>query len=178
MGLKMLYGNYLSDPQCRLAIASDGPFEKAIVGHVFYKRFRVNKLKRDVIWITQMVVNSNYRHQKIAQTLLHAIMGTTCTCIGLASSHPYAVLALEKAVGRSAKASQAFARAFANDIITESGIPYLMGKEFLFQDDLCLINTEFFVDHDEPQAALDSIGQSWELGPLRDGHEFVAVIMK
>ena len=40
------------------------------------------------------------------------------------------------------------------------------------------VDTEFYVDHEEPMAALHEIRQSlkWPLGDLPEGHEFLLVL--
>ena len=40
------------------------------------------------------------------------------------------------------------------------------------------VNTEFFVDHEEPLKVLETIRQSWQwpLGDLPEGHEYLLVL--
>ena len=39
-----------------------------------------------------------------------------------------------------------------------------------------LVQSNFFVDHTEPLAALAQLQDNWVLGPLLDGHEFLVVL--
>lgn len=176
MGPRTVRANYLNDENCRLVVAFDGGLSK-VVGHAFYKRFSVKPAFEQVTWITQLVVHPSYRNKKIAQNMLHVAVGANSTCAGIATTHPYAVMALEKAMGQ--RVNMGLTRTLADPILRSSGIGYLQNKELNFADEQCLINTEFAVDHSEPQAALDGLPPgSWLLGPLRRGHEFVAVVFK
>jgi hypothetical protein len=175
MSGKALRKNYLDNDQCKLVIAFCGSMEN-VVAHAFYNTFSVMDIG-EVVWVTQLVVNPGYRNQKVAQYMLHAALGTTCCCAGIASSHPFAVMALERAMGAHCK--KQLTQAHAASIIVESGVTYLKEKELQFEDDLCLINTGFLIDHREPHAALDVLGPgTWHLGPLLEGHEFVAIVLK
>jgi hypothetical protein len=41
------------------------------------------------------------------------------------------------------------------------------------------VNTGFFVDHEEPLEALQAVRETWQwpLGDLRDGHEYLLVML-
>jgi hypothetical protein len=78
-----------------------------------------------------------------------------------------------------------FIRQHAESVIKSTTIGYVKDvklKGSLFGDDLpgvvCQADTSFFVDHDEPQAALNEYvaRNSWVLGDLLDGHEFFVLI--
>lgn len=67
-----------------------------------------------------------------------------------------------------------------------SPIPYireakLRGALFEPEDStglVCGVNTQFFVDHEEPIEALKMVQETWEwpLGDLLDGHEFLLIL--
>jgi hypothetical protein len=174
MSAKMIATNNLSDPSSFAVVAFDLA-QGIAVGHAFFTAFKSAPFER-VVWITQLVVCSEYRGRKIAQTILHTALGTTCDCAGLVSSHPYAVLALEKAF--NAKCSPIMIRAYASSILANSAISYLKDKPVIVEGSLCVVNTDFSVDHEEPLAALAALGAGWALGELPDGHEFLAIVFK
>lgn len=80
-----------------------------------------------------------------------------------------------------------FIQTHAEGIINSTTVDYLKGiklKGSLFSPNsesdngtISLVDTSFFVDHDEPQATLDEYLRdgSWVLGNLLDGHEFFMV---
>jgi hypothetical protein len=59
----------------------------------------VTNLGKNVCWVTQLVVSSQYRRQNIATLLLTPTPPIPCHAFGIASSHPGAVAALTSAAG-------------------------------------------------------------------------------
>jgi hypothetical protein len=136
------------------------------------------------MWITQLVVHHDHRGKGHASALLRFLIESgKPVVVGVASSHPHAVLALKK----SSKAifDEDFIRNNLRQIITLFKIPYLVDKPLigsLFQqtsDDgpRLQIDTGFYTDHTEPLEALSKLPAdvNWPLGQLLDGHEFVVV---
>ena len=75
------------------------------------------------------------------------------------------------------------------DILRFSTVPYIAGGRLhgsLFEADseatsgtVCSVDTNFYVSHDEPLAALkefEHIHGDWPLGSLLEGHEYLLVI--
>jgi hypothetical protein len=81
-----------------------------------------------------------------------------------------------------------FIKAHAQMIIDTSPVSYLKNAQLhgsLFQDGIvggavCSVNTEFFVDHDEPLQTLKRWEERqdtvWPLGELAEGHEFLCIV--
>lgn len=81
-----------------------------------------------------------------------------------------------------------FIKAHAEMIIDTSPVSYLKNARLhgsLFQDGIdggavCSVNTEFFVDHDEPLQTLkrweERQDMAWPLGELAEGHEFLCIV--
>ena len=102
---QQLLDGYLAGEHSGLIVAT---VADQLVGHSFFVRTSINWSEHptiddynhqhtepaDVSWITQLVVDSNCRHKKIAQTLIYHSMAKTIGC-GLITSHPFAVRALE-----------------------------------------------------------------------------------
>jgi GNAT superfamily N-acetyltransferase len=177
MSKAALARSYL-DKDSQLVVAFDESLDN-IIGHAFFKVFHSEVVNREVTWITQLVVRSEYRGQKVAQRMLNAAIAPTVGCAGLVTSHPHAVKALERAMRK--KVDPAMCKILAAKVIEESRIEYLKYRDFVFHGNSCLVNTAFAVDHAEPEAALaalvDTNTADWVLGSLLDGHEFVAVIL-
>jgi hypothetical protein len=81
-----------------------------------------------------------------------------------------------------------FIKAHAQMIIDTSPVSYLKNAQVhgsLFKDGtdggaVCSVNTEFFVDHDEPLQTLkrweERQDMAWPLGELAEGHEFLCIV--
>lgn len=84
---------FIFNETCSICVAKHND---RLVGYSIYTKF-ICAYRGKVVWITQLVVDSNFRGQKIAQNLIHRSLDTNWTICGLVSSHPYAIRALEKA---------------------------------------------------------------------------------
>jgi hypothetical protein len=157
-----------------------------------------------VCWITQLVVHRDYRERRLATTLLLALLDSGDDIFGIMSSHPAACKALARAFGSEFLISLVgskpaltrpdfvfpqvpldFARQHAAGVLTGSPVSYiknarLCGNIFNSGDVSglkCGVDSNFFVDHDEPLDALARLKElgGWPLGDLPDGHEFLLV---
>ncbi|CAF1641435.1 unnamed protein product [Adineta ricciae] len=154
--------------------------------YVNYNRFNGN-----VVWITQLVVCSTCQGRGVAGTLLSMAKNNIqdVVAMGLASSHPYAVMAQCNACNRI-PINLKFIADHAKDIIEICKIPYIsrsqvIGSIFdkqssqmvdIDEEPVSLIKTDFFVDHKEVLTILEKIQQTWILEPLLEGHEFVIIL--
>jgi predicted GNAT family acetyltransferase len=194
LGVKRLRELLLFNDRCFLIIAeirSSDHDQPELIGHAFCTFAKYDRLNGNVIWITQLVVSSSYRGQGVAGTLIS--MGKNSVedvvAAGLVSSHPYAIIALSNACNRIS-IDLKFIGDHAKDVIRVCNIPYLsehqlVGSIFNIQSllvvennqqQISLVKTDFFVDHKEVLAILKDIRQKWILGPLLDGHEFLAIL--
>ncbi|TFK80482.1 hypothetical protein K466DRAFT_667644 [Polyporus arcularius HHB13444] len=144
-----------------------------------------------VCWVTQLVVSSEHRQRNIATMLLLQLASNRpdCTAMGLASSHPAACLALTKAAHVSMQQLDlSFIQKHAKHICAASPVRYIRTARLrgvLFEESgdpavVSLANTEYFVDHAEPLAALGKwrakSTSEWPLGRLIQGHEFFVLV--
>lgn len=174
MSAKGLASSFLSEG-CQLVIAFDKTPEN-IVGHAFFKVFYSDAVGCKVTWFTQLVVRTEYRHKQIAQRMLKAAISPDIGCAGLVTTHPYAVMALERAMRK--KLDPAVCKLIAPQVLKESDVHYLQSSALVLEGDYCLVNTDFHLDHSEPERALAAVDLgSWALGSLLDGHEFIAIII-
>ncbi|EED81162.1 predicted protein, partial [Postia placenta Mad-698-R] len=145
---------------------------------------------RTVGWITQLVVDTSERRQSIATVLLQRLKASglfdSVTVVGLASSHPAACAALAKLAGACISiVDTGFIAENARNVLSSTTVDYLKSAKLhgsLFGGDfvpgtVSLVFTNFYVDHDEPLAALREVCEhrTWCLGDLLEGHEFICM---
>lgn len=215
-----LRASYLPDGACFTALATDAASGEH-VGHATYRLFPFQGGLG--MWVSQLVVHRDWRGRKVASQLLGAAVAAphNLRACGLASSHPHAVRAMEKAVG--ARCSPAVIADIAPAFLAASGVAYVQGKELriaasdgaatagtgapeaaeatqaaaivvseptagaetaateatvaLPAEPRCTIDTAFFVDHSEVDALRVAM-PDWQLGPLADGEEFLAIAVR
>lgn len=142
---------------------------------------------KPVCWITQLVVDRNYRERGLAKGLLNQLKQSEISMYGLMSSHPAACLAAAKAFGDSLSTVRLNTIGkYAQEIMETSPIQYvkdakLRGSIFNSSDTSGLVScvdSGFFVDHAEPLDALGWVRENmdWPLGDLLDGHEFLLIV--
>ncbi|KAJ7749251.1 hypothetical protein B0H14DRAFT_2405966 [Mycena olivaceomarginata] len=161
-----------------------------IVGYAFATVWEY-EVGKNVCWVTQLVVSSQYRRQNIATLLLTPAPPIPCHAFGIASSHPGAVAALTSAADAPLrKVDLNFIKDTANRILATTPVPYLRAAQSrglrgaLFGNNkadggVCSVFTDFFVDHEEPRAALEIWenvqDMKWPLGKLAAGHGICAL---
>lgn len=161
-------------------VAVDGQ----LAGNAFACRWTIND--RVVLWVTQLVVDRNYRERGLAKGLLNQLKQNDVDIYGLMSSHPAACLAAAKAFGDSIRTLRLSSIGrYAEEVMNASPIAYvkeakLRGSVFNREDTSGLVSSVdsgFFVDHNEPLEALAWLREDmdWPLGELFDGHEFLLI---
>ncbi len=135
--------------------------------------------------MTQLVVTPDWRRRGVASQLIRTAVNQTEQgipfAVGIASSHPAAIRAMEKGVG--ARCSAETNQRLAAEVLTACTVPYLMQAPL--SSDRCTVDTCFFIDHSgvlNVLAAEVARGESeperaWRLGAsLPEGSEFVAIV--
>ena len=97
--MKRLREMLLFNDRCFLIMAEKRSLETnqfELIGHAFCTWGHYKRLNGNAVWITQLVVSSFYRGQGVAGTLLSNAKNSIedVVCVGLASSHPHAILRL------------------------------------------------------------------------------------
>ena len=158
-----LYG----DNTCTLSTAE---LDGRLVGYAVASHFPYSG--SNVSWITQLCVNSSHRSCGIGSTLCRWSWDITSDfACGLASSHPHAVRALERATQR--RCNPELTLQHAQSLVEASAIPYLQGCA-IASTGACTINTSYFVDHADVNR-LAAAAPDWRLGALAGGEEYLAV---
>jgi hypothetical protein len=180
LSANMMRSQYLFSNDCALVVAKSN---HKIIGQAFFIRFWNDKLNGWVVWITQLVVHSQFRRLGIGKGLCNSSWNpSTDIAVGLVSANPFAVKALESAT--SSHVTEKTVRQYADTLMDTCSIPYMknckMNKAFSNNEPNCSINTAFHVDHTEINADLLKLEKDgkWTLGKLKDGHEFFAFVFK
>ena len=173
MGATQLRSQYLFDDRCFAVMAHHGT---SLIGHALYRRFEY--LDGYGVWVTQLVVHKDYRRRHVASKLLAIAINDApkLRVAGLASSHPAAVLALERVM--KSRCIPALCSALAPGVLACCGVPYLSSANHASLSNgkpVSIINTRFFVDHGEVDSIRESI-TGWKLGKLNDGEEFFVLL--
>jgi hypothetical protein len=127
--------------------------------------------------VTQLVVAPAARGAHVASTMLLQLFSRDVVAVGLLSSHPHAVRALERAA--ALRCDRARIAAAAAALQAAAGVPYCRAEQLDVSGPRCIARTSFFVNHAEVDAVLagySAAGSPFELGPLGEGEEFVAAV--
>ena len=156
---------------------------------------------KQICWVTQLVVHSQFREKKLATRLLEELREERDDVYGIMSSHPAACLAATKAFGgtwsqytldvlNEIDSMQNFPWRYmdqAKEILNSSPIRYVKeakvyGRFFRPENEYCwtkaAVNTNFWVDHGKCLRALSRIYEEkhWPLGDLLSGQEFLLIL--
>lgn len=133
-----------------------------------------------IAWVSQLVVHTDFRHQKIATRLLFSIWQfTDCWAWGLVTSNPLAVRALEAATRRPVDRERIVSGGDGVINALEGRVPYLPPrlKRDSRDEPLPVVFTEFMVSHYEVDSLLRAAERTerpWSLGSIIDGDEWMA----
>lgn len=161
--------------------------DNQLAGNVFGTRWVYEG--RQMLWVTQLCVSNKFRNQGIAKKLLEALRQDEC-CVGILSSHPFAILATLRVFGRGpADVDLETTKYHARAVMKSCPVGYVKEAKLrgsLFEDEasvkdraISCADTEFWVDHQEPLEALEIVrerGIVWPFGDLPDGHEFLVLV--
>ena len=189
---KLLRERFFNDERCSLVTARVGGIP---VGHAFALRFPFWNPAgpcvggAQALWITQLVVHTEFRSMGIAKRMLNAIRDDRYAAVGLISSNPAAVRALEAMM--MLRCRPEYIRRYADELIHSSGLHYMQSdsrnppilrklNEVVGGDHktTCSIDTEFFVDHSSVNERINACltQPHWSMGSLEEGHEFFAFV--
>ncbi|AYV76144.1 MAG: hypothetical protein Terrestrivirus4_192 [Terrestrivirus sp.] len=165
------FPNYPYDKKCPSFLIPQPKNEtiKRLVGYLFYCTVLTDM--GNICLITQLVVEKNYQHKKIAQRMINHLikynkMGGFC----IVSSNPYAIIALEKSLGYTTRPDVVM-RHGPKVLKSNDCIPHLKNKQL----NGCLVNTEFHITQNSNEKIQHEL--NWKLGYLSEGHEFMSIVL-
>jgi 2-polyprenyl-3-methyl-5-hydroxy-6-metoxy-1,4-benzoquinol methylase/GNAT superfamily N-acetyltransferase len=165
----------LAHDRASLAVArSDG----AIVGYCSSVRVPLGT-DGDIAWVTQLVVHTDFRHDRIGTQLLYSTWGfSDCIVWGLATANPLAVRALETATRRTCRRIDIVRRAPQVLTALQGSVDYLpLGLAVDEGKATPLVDTKFDVDISNISTLrrhAQRRDRPWDLGDLASGHEWLA----
>jgi len=166
----------LDRPRATVAVARHG---EAVVGYCASVRVSLPG-KGDIAWVTQLVVHTDYRNERVGTQLLYSTWGfSDCYAWGLATANPLAVRALETATRRTCRSREIITRGSELLSALNKDVNYL--PSHLADDDVGrpapLVDTDFPVDISDMHILRHNARRSdrpWNLGDLQPGHEWFA----
>ena len=150
-------------------------------------------------WITQLVVHSAHRNRGVATAMLRGLWGgEDVWAYGIASAQPFACMALARACdggradggsGGIAGVDLSFLRDDVEGVMKASPLRYvregkvrgtLFNRDGMGGEVVCVVDTGFWVSHEEPMRAIEvlrGMGREWPLGEvLPEGCEFLLLV--
>ncbi len=177
----------LSPSRLRLWVQSSNSYiatarvSNELVGYaIAVKAFKNKSEKKNTIsWITQLVVNEDYRQNGIGKELLFSFWGfSTNYAWGIMSSNPYAIRALEKATYRRVLPRIISARSKGLIKFGIEEVTYLDEEtEFKIKSSESKVNTKFPADISDLSVKLENVTKGpvpWMLGEIEEGWEWFA----
>jgi GNAT superfamily N-acetyltransferase len=167
---------YISQPGDAMSCAY---FNGALVGQAFCRS--VDTASGLISWVTLFVVDTNFQHRGIGTALLRNLFKLQAYAgWGIASSNPFAIRALESAVGKKADPEVIKNWCKNNFVDLGKSVKYLQGVPHLVRAADSTVDTSFYVDREAIQAYIESNGvlMDWKLGNVEYGEEWIAVILK
>ncbi len=166
------YRKFKNHKNCYVAFAK---YQEQIIGQAYYIKKHISD--GIGVWVTQLVVHSDYRQIGIAKTLLHSIWGfSDYAAWGLATSNPLTIKALESVTFRKVNIESLKKN---KNLLVELAeeVEFIEPSQFLFQDKTLVAFTDFFPDYNQLQIdeALDS---TFKLTELKAGCEWIAFTFK
>ncbi|KAK0104830.1 hypothetical protein ONS95_005097 [Cadophora gregata] len=143
---------------------------------------------KTILWVTQLCVHREHRNEGIAKRLLNTVKNDKDYAVGILSSHPFSISAVARTFGNGIEGIDLdVMRSEARDIMGTCPVTYVREAKLhgaLFEDGsadgtISCADTQFWVDHHEPEAALQTIkdkGIVWPLGYLPEGHEYLLFV--
>ena len=161
--------NFTSNDYTYVALAY---YDTTLVGHAFYiieKTFKGN-----ATWVIQLVVKKDFRRQQIAKKLLFSIWGfSNDFAWGLATTNPLTIKTLESATLRKVSLKQMEQNI---DLIKQLSdkINFITRDDITINETNSVVNSSYYVSHDDIPNFISSYGNDWIFGDLQEGFEWLA----
>ena len=151
-------------------------YNTTLIGQAFYV---IEKTKQgNAIWVVQLVVKKEFRRQQIAKKLLFSIWGfSNDYAWGLATTNPLTIKTLESATLK--KVSLEVMKKNI-DIIKQlaNKVNFISQEDISITDSNAIVNSSYYVSHDDIPAFISNYGDNWIFGELHEGFEWLAFTFK
>lgn len=151
---------------------------KSIIGQAFFIAKEIEKEKR-CSWVTQLVVNTEYRENEIGKRLLFSVWGFSNDHMwGLATTSPMTIKTLESATLR--KVSVEEIKKHENLILTlKEYVPFFSDKDVCISDNNAVIKSNFNTDTSYLSYAIPRYGNDWPFAStIESGDEWLGFVFQ
>mgnify|MGYP001105283279 CR=1 FL=1 len=167
--------SFVKKPDRYVAMVFD---DKNLIGHAFYMRRTVKKSQK-ITWILQLVVDKNYRGQKIGTKLIHSIFGLSDSyACGLFTSNPMTIKALENATFRHVDERKIRSKI---DVIRAAAYDIFEDTKWIDEYKDGIVDTNFPIDHSKIYDNIQKVYKEREFPLIKDlpeGCEWLAFTFK
>ena len=161
--------NMASNNYTYVALAYYG---KQLVGQAFYVVESTEK--GNATWVVQLVVKKEFRRQQIAKKLLFSIWGfSNDYAWGLATTNPLTIKTLESATLRKVSLNQMKENIQIIKQLSEK-ITFISKDDIFITDSNSIVNSSYYVSHDDIPNYISNYGNDWIFGDLQEGFEWLA----
>ena len=153
--------------------------KEKLVGHVVYLKAVLpsKRKKKTISWILQIVVDKEYRGEKIGVKMMHSIWGMSNYAWGLYTAHPLTVATLEQATLRNVNPQEINKHLNELKIVSDD---LFDDKAWINEYHDCKVRTKFYISHDkiEEQTKKSYPNGQFPFGQLEEGEEWLAFVFK
>jgi len=149
-------------------------YNKKLVGQAFY--VIENTSEGAMTWVIQLVIDKNYRRHQVAKKLLFSIWGfSNDRAWGLATTNPVTIKTLESATMRKVSLSAMQKNINLIKQIAQK-VEFVKETEIFISSENSVVNSTFFVSHDDIPNLIAAYGENWVFGDLAEGYEWLAFV--
>ena len=161
--------NFTSNDYTYVALAY---YDTTLVGHAFYIIEKTSK--GNATWVLQLVVKKDFRRQQIAKKLLFSIWGfSNDYAWGLATTNPLTIKTLESATLRKVSLKQMEQNINLIKQLSDK-INFITRDDIYINETNSIVNSSYYVSHDDIPNFISSYGNDWIFGDLQEGFEWLA----
>lgn len=170
LGLKY-YQNLAKNNHNYVALAY---YDRELVGQAFY--VIENTSEGAMTWVIQLVIDKKYRRHQVAKKLLFSIWGfSNDRAWGLATTNPVTIKTLESATMRKVSLSAMQKNINLIKQIAQK-IDFVKETEIFISSENSVVNSTFFVSHEDIPDLIAAYGENWVFGNLEEGYEWLAFV--
>lgn len=149
-------------------------YKDILIGQAFY--VVENTTEGNMTWVIQLVVDKKYRRQQVAKKLLFSIWGfSNDRAWGLATTNPVTIKTLESATLRKVSLP-AMNKNIGLIKQLARKVSFVHEDSIFISDSNSVVNSTFYVNHDDIPSLIQAYGDDWIFGDLNEGYEWLAFV--